>query len=59
MKSKEITAIRKRIAKETLLLGKRRDSIREFIDELEALEQACMEAYESLEFADQALSRLT
>jgi uncharacterized coiled-coil protein SlyX len=55
--AKRIETIRKQLARITARIGKDRDQLRELIDEAEALEESVRDAFESLEYAADALSR--
>jgi predicted nucleic acid-binding Zn-ribbon protein len=48
----------KRLEKEKDLLAKRRDSIREYLDELSELDENCQSAIEDIECAVDKLSEL-
>ena len=48
----------KRLEKEKALLGKRRDSIREYLDELQDLDDTCLAAIEDIDRAVDKLSEL-
>ena len=48
----------KRLEKEKDLLGKRRDSIREYLDELQDLDDTCLAAIEDIDRAVDKLSEL-
>ena len=55
----QIKTIMQTIEKRKVAIGKERDKLRDFISELEELEETCSRAYDDLQNAVHALSELT
>lgn len=58
MNKAQINRTIKQIEKHLEKVGKERDSLDEFIDELEGLKESCREAHDHLQYARDALSQL-
>lgn len=58
MDKRTIVSIKRKIERAKVRIGKERDALRDLVDELDSLHDDCSEAFESLEVAVDALSRL-
>ena len=57
MTKTQANRIIKQIDKHMAMVGKERDELDKFIDDLEGLKESCSEAYDNLHFAREALSQ--